>query len=82
MQETEETELRALIRESVQRPVRLCLDDDRSHTITHPDFGMVANRAIVLGSGPDHDLGGPNFVICYFDHVTRVEMLDGKAKAA
>ncbi|MEN9574380.1 MAG: hypothetical protein RL514_2235 [Verrucomicrobiota bacterium] len=78
----QETELRALIRESIQRPVRLCLDDGRSYTITHPDFGMVANQAIVLGSGPGHDLGGPNFVICYFDHVTRVEVLDGKAKAA
>ncbi len=78
----QETELRALIRESVQRPVRLCLDDGRSYTITHPDFGMVANRAIVLGSGPGHDLGGANFVICYFDHISRVEVLGGKAKAA
>lgn len=78
----QEAELRVLIRESIQRPVRLSLDDGRSYTITHPDFGMVANQAIVLGSGPGHDLGGPNFVICYFDRVTRVEVLDGKSKAA
>mgnify|MGYP003333531739 FL=1 len=78
----QETELRALIREASRRPVRLCLDDGRSYTITHPDFGMVGNQAIVLGSGPDHDLGGPSFVICYFDHISRVEVLDDRARLA
>ena len=78
----QETQIRELIRDSVQRPVRLCLDDGRSYTITHPDFGMVANKAVVLGSGSGHDLGGPNFVVCYFDHVTRVEVLNRSANAA
>ena len=78
----QETELRALIRASIQRPVRLCLDDGRSYTITRPDFGMVGEGAIALGSGPGHDLGGPRFVICYFEHITRVEVLNSNAKAA
>lgn len=78
----QETELRALIRESSRRPVRLCLDDGRSFTVSHPDFGMVGNQAVVLGSGPGHDLGGPSFVICYFDHISRVKVMDGNAKAA
>ncbi len=39
----QEAELRGLIRESMQRAVRLCLDDGRSYPITHPDFGTVAN---------------------------------------
>lgn len=75
-----ESELRALIRESGSHPVRLCMDDGRSYTVAHPEFGMVANQAVVLGSGPGHDLGGPGFVICYFDHVTRVEVLDAKTR--
>ena len=78
----QETELRLLIRESNRRPVRLCLDDGRHFTISHPDFGMVGNQAVVLGSGPGHDLGGANFIICYFDHISRVEVLNGDVKAA
>jgi hypothetical protein len=43
---------------------------------------MVANGAIILGSGPRHDLGESNFVICYFDHIARVELLKSKSRAA
>ncbi len=75
-------ELRALIRDSSHKPVRICMDDGRSYTISHPDFGMVADDAVVIGSGPGHNLGGLSFVICYFDHISRVELLKGKTKAA
>lgn len=77
-----EAELKALIRESSFKPVRICMDDGRGFTISHPDFGMVADGALIIGSGPGHDLGGPSFVICYFEHIARVEVLRKKAKAA
>ena len=77
-----EPELKALIRESGFKPVRICMDDGRSYTISHPDFGMVAEGSLVIGSGPGYHLGGPSFVICYFEHIARIEVLRKKAKAA
>ncbi|MGA2030329.1 MAG: hypothetical protein ABSG87_09690 [Verrucomicrobiota bacterium] len=75
-------ELRALIHDSNFRPVRVCMDDGKAYTISHPDFGMVADGALIIGSGPGHELNGASFVICYFEHIARVEQLKGKSKAA
>ena len=75
-------ELRIMIRQADQRPFRVCMDDGRTYTVSHPDFAMVGDDAIVLGNGPGHNLGGPGFVICYFDHVTRVELLKPRGKKA
>jgi hypothetical protein len=77
-----ESELRALVRESHLQPIRIRLDDGKVYTIDHPDFALVADGALVLASGPGHDLGGARLVICYFEHITRVEVLKKKAKAA
>ncbi len=71
-----------MIRQADQRPFRVCMDDGRTYTVSHPDFAMVGDGAIVLGSGPGHGLGGPGFVICYFEHVTRVELLKPRGKKA
>ena len=46
------------------------------------DFAMVADGAVILGSGPGHELGGPSFVICYFEHITRVELLKPRNRKA
>jgi hypothetical protein len=67
------SELRALIRDSALKPIRVCMDDGRNYTISHPDFGMVAEGALIIGSGPGHDLHGANFVVCYFEHISRIE---------
>ena len=75
-------ELRAMVRESDTKPFRLCMDDGRAYVINHPDFAMVADGAVIIGSGPGHDLGGPVFVICYFEHVSRVELLKPPRKKA
>jgi hypothetical protein len=75
-------ELRALIRESAAKPIRVCMDDGRQFTISHPDFGMVADGALIVGSGPGHELGETSFAVCWFDHITRVEVLKKRAKAA
>ena len=75
-----EAELRALIREASLKPVRVCMDDGKSYKISHPDFGMVADGALILGSGPGHDLGGASFVVCYFEHISRIEQLKKRTK--
>jgi hypothetical protein len=30
------------------------MDDGRAYTVNHPDFAMVADGAVILGSGPGH----------------------------
>jgi hypothetical protein len=75
-------ELRAMVRESAQKPFRICMDDGRQYTVSHPDFAMVADSALLLASGPGHELAGASFVICYFEHVSRVEMLKVRTKKA
>ena len=82
MMKEKESELRALVRESHLQPIRIHLDDGRVYTISHPDFALVADGALVLANGPDHDLGGARLVICYFEHITRVEVLRSKTRAA
>jgi hypothetical protein len=77
-----ESELRALVRESHLQPIRVYLDDGKAYTISHPDFALVANGALVLAHGPGLDLGGARLAICYFKHITRVEVLKKKTKAA
>ena len=75
-----EAKLRALIRGSDRKPVRVCMDDGKTYTIAHPDFGMVAEGALIIGSGSGHDLDGASFVICYFEHISRIEGLKAKLK--
>jgi hypothetical protein len=76
-----EAELRALIRDSDLRPVRVYLDDGKCCTISHPDFALVAEGALLLIRGPGIDLDA-RFSVCYFDHIVRVESLEQRSKAA
>ncbi len=73
-------ELRVLVRNSHQNPVRFCMNDGKVYTLSHPDFAAVADDAVILLNGPGHDLGRVSFVICYFDQITRVERLSAKEK--
>jgi hypothetical protein len=75
-------DLRGMVRESDTKPLKLCMDDGRTYVVNHPDFAMVADGAVIIGSRPGHDLGGPAFVICYLEHVTRVELLKQRGKKA
>ena len=70
-----QNELRELIHNSIQRPVRICMDDARTFEVSHPDFALATPEAVVLSSGPGHDFG-VNFVICWFDHVSQIEVRD------
>jgi hypothetical protein len=74
-------ELRALIRETDHKPIRLCMDDGKAYTISHPDFALVAESAILLVSGPGHEFGDVDFVVCDLDHLSRVERLKVKRAA-
>jgi len=77
-----QNELRELIHKSIERPVRICMDDGKAYTVSHPDFALVAPDAVLLVSGPGHAFGA-SFVICGFEHISRVEVLEKpKAKAA
>ena len=51
-------ELRLLVRESDTKPFRLCMDDGRTNTVNHPDFAMVAEGTVVIGSGPATNCAG------------------------
>jgi hypothetical protein len=75
-------DLRTMVRESDGKPFRICMDDGRAYVVNHPEFAIVGDGAVILGSGPGHDLGGPTFVVCYFDHVSRVELLKPSRKKA
>jgi hypothetical protein len=76
-----ESELRTLVRQSHIQPFRVHLDDGKSYTISHPDFALVADVALVLARGPGQELEA-SLVICYFDHITRVEAPEKQSKAA
>src|SRR6476620_7745703 len=73
--------LRTMIRESDRKPFRVCVDDGKTYVISHPDFAFVADGALILANGPGHNLGGSGFIICYFEHISCVELIR-KAKAA
>lgn len=75
-------ELRVMIRDSSRKPIRICVDDGKTYVVSHPDYAFVADGALILANSPGHDLGGAGFVICYFEHIARVEQMKGKARAA
>jgi hypothetical protein len=70
-----QSELRELIRNSGKYPVRICMDNGKIYKIAHEDFALGARDAVLLVSGPGHDFGAA-YVICRFEHITRVEVLN------
>lgn len=74
-------QLRRLIREADLRPVRVSLDDGRSFTLVHPDYGLVTEDGLIIANGPGMDLKGSSFVICYFDHITSVEVVKKRSRS-
>jgi len=69
-------ELRMLVRQSHQNPLRVWMSDGQCYTVADPDFATAAENALIIVSGPGrHDLGNAKFVICYFDQITRIEQL-------
>lgn len=78
-----EKDMRALLRESDSKPIRICMDDGKTYVISHPDFGMVADGAVIIGAGPGNNLRGATFVVCYLEQISRVETLkSSRSKAA
>ena len=76
-----QAELRGFIQGSAQKPIRVCLADGASYKISHPDFAFATSESLILASGPGHELNA-EFIVCPFEHITRVELLRRRAKAA
>ena len=77
-----QSDLRELIHNSAHRPLRICMDDGKTYTVSHPDFALAGPNSVMLASGPGHSFGA-SYVICGFDHISRVEVEDKpKSKSA
>ena len=77
-----ESQLKTLISQSHQQPLRICMDDGRAFSVSHPDFAFVANEWIILAEGPKHDLGGEGMVLLPLEHISGVHVAKRKFKAA
>ena len=75
------TEIRDLIRGSLEKPFVVCMDDGTTYKVTHPDFAFLASDTLIIAPSPDQDLGGRSFVLCLLSHVSRFEMLKRKMRA-
>ena len=74
------SEIRQMIRNADKRPFVVCMDDGTTYKVTHPDFAFLAPDTLIIAASPDQDLNGMGFVLCYLEHVSRVELLKKKAK--
>ncbi|HEY2951843.1 MAG TPA: hypothetical protein VGK40_04620 [Verrucomicrobiae bacterium] len=74
-------ELKDFIRNSGHKPIRICLADGAAYKVSHPDFAFATAESVILASGPGHEIAA-EFVVCPLAHITRVEVLKRKAKAA
>ena len=74
-------ELKDFIRNSAQKAIRICLVDGASYKVSHPDVAFTTSESLILASGPGHELGA-EFIVCPLNHITRVEILKRKVRAA
>ena len=68
-----QSEFRELIHNSAHRHLRICMNDGKTYTVSHPDFALAGPNSVMLASGPGHSFGA-SYVICGFDHISRVEV--------
>jgi hypothetical protein len=73
-------ELRDFIRNSADKPIRICLTDGANYLVSHPDFAFTTPDSLIIASGPGHDLGA-EFVVCPISHISRVEVLKRNGRA-
>jgi hypothetical protein len=77
-----ESQLKTFISQSHIQSVRICMDDGRAFTISHPDFAFVANEWLILAGGPKQNLGEDGLALLPFSHISRVHIAKKKSKAA
>jgi hypothetical protein len=77
-----EDQLKTFISNAHVQPVRVCMDDGRSFTISHPDFAFVANDWLILASGTKQHLGNDGLALLPFGHISGVHIAKKKSKAA
>ena len=76
-----EEQLKTFISNAHVQPVRVCMNDGRSFTISHPDFAFVANDWLILASGPKQNLGNDGLALLPFSHISGVNIAKKKTKA-
>ena len=64
------------------QPVRVCMDDGRTFTISHPGFAFVANEWLILAGGSKENLGEDGLALLPFSHISGVHIAKRKTKAA
>ena len=69
-----EEQLKTFISNAHVQPVRVCMDDGRSFTISHPDFAFVANDWLILASGPKQNLGNDGLALVPFSLISGVNI--------
>jgi hypothetical protein len=77
-----ESQLKTFISQSHVQPVRVCMDDGRTFTISHPDFAFVANEWLILAGGSKQNLGEDGLALLPFSHISGVHIAKRKTKAA
>jgi hypothetical protein len=73
-------ELKDFIRNSAEKPIRICLTDGPKYLVSHPDFAFTTSDSLIVASGPGHEFGA-EFVVCPISHISRVEVLKRNGKA-
>lgn len=77
-----EEQLKTFISNARVQPARVCVDDGRSFTISHPDFAFVANDWLILASGPKQHFGNDGLALLPFSHISGVHPAKEKSKVA
>jgi hypothetical protein len=79
-----ESELKTLIQQAHVQPFRVRVDDGRVFTVSHPDFAFVGGgvEMLILVEGHGHNLGGAGMVLLPFSHISGIDLLKKKSKAA
>ena len=63
-------------------PIRLFLSDGSSHDVRHPEFILVMQREVVIGTPARGDEIPERAVYIDPIHITRIEPINGKRRRA
>jgi hypothetical protein len=72
--------MKGLVRRAAEQPIKIRLDDGASYVVAHPDFAFTTEGSLILANGPGHELG-VEFVVCPYNHISRVEITKRKPKS-
>jgi len=73
-----QNELKDLIRNLIEKPIRISLADGANYKVSRADFAFTTEGSLILASGPRHKLRA-EFIVCPLAHITGVEVQKRKA---